>query len=383
MQQAAGRGRVGRLGTLIAFPHPKDAALLVTARTIPLLVWTRSRERRVSDLTAAENLEILEPEIPIIDTHHHLFDRPEARYMFKDYLADAMTGHNILATVFVETQAMARASGPEFMRPIGEVEFANGVGAMSACGIYGPTRVCAGIVGYADLTLGGQIGELLDRSIAGAPDRFRGVREITIDHPTEAPYRYMTHRPARAILEHPGFRSGLRQLAPRGLTFDTAVVHHQLPKIRELAGDFPDTTFILEHLGMAIAMAEDGQDRAGVFQSWRENLRDVAARPNVMCKIGGLGLPYWGFGFSSRPVRPGYAELASAWRPYVETGIEVFGPERCMMESNFPVDGRSCDFAALWNAMKHIVKDYSPTEKASLFSGTAARVYRLNIEQRN
>ncbi len=329
---------------------------------------------------AAHDAEILGPEIPIIDAHQHLFDRPARRYLLDSYLADATTGHNIVATIFVETQAMARPFGPEFMRPIGEIEFANGVGAMSASGAYGPVRVCAGIVGYADLTVGEQIGELLDRSMAAAPDRFRGIRQITIDHPTEAPYKHMTHRPARAIMEHPAFRTGLRQLAPRGLTFDVAVMHHQLPKICALADEFADTTFILEHLGIAIAMPEDGQERAEVFRSWRENLSEVAARPNVICKVGGLGLPFWGFGYESLPGRPAYLDLAAMWRPYVEAGIELFGPERCMAESNFPNDGGVCDFAALWNALKYIVKEYSPTEKASLFSGTAARAYRLDVE---
>jgi predicted TIM-barrel fold metal-dependent hydrolase len=323
------------------------------------------------------DIDILEPGIPIVDSHHHLFHRPARRYLLDEYLADAATGHNIVATIYVETQAMARISGPELLRPLGEIEFANGVGAISASGIYGSTRACAGIVGYADLSMGAKIGELLDRAISAAPDRFRGVRQILIDHPTEAPYRFMTHRPPRGIIDQPGFRCGLQQLAPRGLSYDTAVMHHQLPRISSLADDFPDTTFVIEHLGVAIAMNEDGHQPSDMFGSWRANLIDLALRPNVVCKIGGLGMRFWGFGFDEKPDRPSYIELAEVWGPYVETAIELFGPDRCMMESNFPVDSRSCDFASLWNAMKLIVKNYSSAEKLALFSGTANRVYRL------
>jgi L-fuconolactonase len=322
---------------------------------------------------------IIDPDIPIVDTHHHLFDRPALRYMLEDYLADVGAGHNIVASVYVETQAMARPDGPEWLRPIGEVEFANGVGAMSGSGIYGPCRVAAAIVGYADLSLGEQVGQMLDRALATAPDRFRGVRQITMSHPSEAAYRYLTHRPPRGIMERPGFRPGLRQLAPRGLSFDAAVFHTQLPELGALAAEHPETSIILNHLGLAMAMDTDADGRAEVFRMWRDSLREFARNPNVFCKIGGLGTAYWGFGFNERADPVGYLELASAWQPYVETAIEAFGVDRCMMESNYPPDGRSCGFVPLWNALKHIVRNFSADEKAALFHGTAARVYRINL----
>jgi L-fuconolactonase len=323
--------------------------------------------------------QILEQSIPIIDAHHHLFDRPGRRYMMDDYVADVSTGHNIVASVYVETEAMLRRDGPEVLRPLGEIEFANGVGAMSASGRYGSTRVCAGIVGYADLTAGDGIRELLDRSVAAAPDRFRGVRQVTIEHPTESAYRYMTNRPRRGLMDHPEFRKGFAQLAPRGLTFDAAILHHQLPQICQLADDFPDTTIVIGHMGMAIAMKEDGQKPSDAFDPWRTNLARIASRPNVVCKVGGLGMPFWGFGFDEAQEQHTYLELASAWAPYIETAIEFFGPDRCMFESNFPMDARSCDFPTLWNALKCVVTGYSPTEKTSLFSGTAKQIYRLDL----
>ena len=322
---------------------------------------------------------ILDPALPIIDPHHHFYDLPGTRYMFEDYLVDADAGHNIVASTYVATQAMARQDGPEVLRPLGEVEFANGVAAMSASGTYGPRRVCAAIVGYADLTFGDPVAELLDRAIATAPERFRGVRQSTLDPPNDNVFRYVlsAQRPVPGILKHPAFRDGFRHLAPRSLTFDASIFHHQVPDLAALAGAFPDTTIILNHMSIALGLDMDAHARAAVFQDWREGLAVMAGYPNFVCKVGGLGMPFWGFGFETRPDPVGYLELASAWRPYVEAAIEAFGPDRCMMESNFPPDGRSCGFVPLWNALKHITRGYSDKEKAALFSGTAARVYRI------
>jgi predicted TIM-barrel fold metal-dependent hydrolase len=322
---------------------------------------------------------IVDPDVPIIDAHHHLFDRPALCYMAEDYLADIGAGHRIVASVYVETQAFARPDGEELYRPLGEIEFANGVGAMGASGVYGASRICAAIVGYADFRLGDGIAKLLDRALALAPERFRGVRQVTIEDPTETAYRYITHRPASGIMQHAGFRLGFRHLAPRGLAFDASVFHHQLPQIGALAREFPDTTIVLNHLGLAMAMGMPRHARLEVFQQWRDALLELARRPNVLCKIGGLGLPFWGFGFEERDDEIGYRELAEAWRPYVETGIEAFGVNRCIMESNYPPDARSCGFVPLWNALKHIVRAASPEERAALFYGTAASVYRMNL----
>jgi predicted TIM-barrel fold metal-dependent hydrolase len=333
----------------------------------------------VNKLLEGRDEPILEPALPIIDAHHHFYDRPTIRYTFDEYLADVAAGHNIVASVYVETQENARADGPEVLRPIGEVEFANGVAAMSASGRYGPCRVAAAIVGYADLTAGDRVAELLDLALSVAPDRFRGIRNVTIEHPSEAPFRYviMKHRPAPGTLTSPAFHDGLRQLAPRGLSFDASVFHNQLPDLAKLAGMFSETTIVLNHMGIAMGMEMGQQERHEVFLDWSRSLRDLARHPNVVCKVGGLGMPFWGFGLERRVEPIGYRELASLWRPYVETAIEAFGVNRCMMESNFPPDGRSCGYVPLWNALKYIVKGSSAEEKAALFHGTATRVYRI------
>lgn len=332
-------------------------------------------------LHAGRDEAILEPELPIVDAHHHLFDRPALRYMLDDYLADARAGHRIVATVYSETQAFARPDGPDVLRPLGEIEFANGVGAIGASGAYGECRVCAGIVGHADLRLGDAVAEFFDRAMQMAPERFRGIRQISIDDPGEAPYRFITHRPPRGVMQHPNFRLGYRHLGQRGLSFDAAVFHHQLSDVIELADAFPDTTIVLNHAGHAMGMDMDEAGRAEVFRQWCTALLDVARRPNVVCKVGGFGMPFWGFRLEERRDPIGFLELAAIWKPYVETAIEAFGAERCMMESNYPPDSRSAGFVPLWNALKYIVRGASPEHKAALFHRTAARVYRIELPQ--
>jgi len=322
---------------------------------------------------------ILDPDIPIIDAHHHLRIRPMQRYMLEEYLADVQTGHRVVASVYVESRSFIRPNGPEALRPLGEVEFANGIGAIGLSGVVGPQRVCSAIVGYADLRAGDAIAEFLDNALLVAPLRFRGVRQVTMEPPTEALYRLFPHPPPRGIMESAGFDKAFAHLAPRSLTFDAAVFNHQLADIIALADRFPDTTLVLNHMGTVLAMDLGEEERRETFRQWGVSLRELARRANVFCKIGGLGVPFWDFGFIAREQPTSYIELANAWRPHVETAIEAFGAHRCMMESNFPPDGESCGYVPLWNAMKHIVASASTEDKAALFHGTAAKVYRIEM----
>lgn len=322
--------------------------------------------------------EIVEPALSIIDAHHHLFDRPNRRYLLDEFRSDATSGHDVIASVYVETRAMVRVTGPEALRPIGEIEFANGEAARSAADQSG-VQACAGIVGFADLTLGRSVAPLLDRALESAPERFKGVRQVTIDHHTETPFALMTTRPVSGILDHPRFAEGFSQLAPRGLSFDAAVFHHQMPRLARLADAFPDTTIILNHIGHAVAMAEDGESPQSVFPSWKANLRALSSRQNVICKISGLGMALWGFPHRAED-SPHHGALAATWRPYVETAIEAFGVERCMMASNYPMDSFSCDYVTLWNALKTSVSGASDDEKRQLFAETARDTYRLDVD---
>jgi predicted TIM-barrel fold metal-dependent hydrolase len=329
--------------------------------------------------------ETLEPGLPIVDPHHHLWDRPApvGRYLLDELLADLASGHRVVATVFAQCGAMYRADGPGALRPVGETEFANGIAAMSASGGYGPTRVCAAIVGHADLRLGERVRPVLEAHLRAGGGRFRGVRHMTARDAVA--HAYYGQGPATifdkepGLLADPAFRAGFACLAPLGLTFDAWLVHPQLPELAALARAFPDTGIVLDHLGTPLGIGAYAGRRDAVFAAWSASVRELATCPNVSVKLGGLGMAMAGFGFHDEPAPPSSERLAAAWHPYVETCIEAFGADRCMFESNFPVDKASYSYAVFWNACKRLAHGASAAEQQALFSGSAARFYRLTL----
>ena len=322
---------------------------------------------------------ILEPDLPIVDPHHHLWDRPGWRYLLDELLADTKSGHNIVATVYVQARAMYRATGPEELRPVGETEFVNGVAAMSASGIYGRTRHCAGIVGHADLTLGTRVEPVLAALTRAGGDRFRGIRHITA-WDADASLRNPAYSPPRGLLADKTFREGFAVLGRLSLSFDAWLYHPQIGELADLARAFPATKIVLNHVGGPIGIGAYAEKRKEVFAAWAAAIEALAACPNVCVKLGGLGMRMGGFGFHEQPEPPSSAALAAAWQPFVETCIAAFGASRCMVESNFPVDKGSYSYGVFWNACKLLAKASSAGEKADLFAGTAARFYRLNLE---
>jgi L-fuconolactonase len=321
--------------------------------------------------------EIIEPELPIVDPHHHLVERPETgRYLLPDLLADTGSGHNVTATVYLEWLSMYRAQGPVELRPVGEIEFANSVAAMAASGTYGTTKVCAGIVGYADLALGASVEKVLEAMIQAGGGRFRGIRYITASHPDQAAWGSPITRPAGLLMD-PRVREGFARPAPLGLSFDAWMYHTQLGDLVDLARVFPETPIVLDHVGGAIGLGPYAGKRDEVFAAWSGKIRELAACRNVHIKLGGLGMRMFGFTHHLGDLPPSSEELAAAWRPYIETCIAAFGPERAMFESNFPVDKGSCGYAALWNAFKRIAAGCSAADKAALFAGTATKFYQL------
>jgi L-fuconolactonase len=328
------------------------------------------------DWLAGHQEAIIDPDLPIIDCHHHLWDRPGWRYLFDDLRADLASGHNIRSTVFVECQTMRRADGPEELRPVGETEFVNGVAAMSASGQYGPTRAAAGIVGWADLALGARVLPLLEAHIRAAGDRFRGIRNIASWDAT--PELMNPRHPApRHLLGDKQFRLGFSCLAPLGLSFDIWLYHPQLDEVADLACAFPDTKIAMNHVGGPLGIGPYADKRDQIFVDWKASIQRLASCPNVFIKLGGLGMRFGGFGFHNQPVPPSSESLAATFRPYIETCIEAFGTTRCMFESNFPVDKASYSYATIWNAFKRLASGASSEEKAELFHNTAARFYRL------
>jgi len=329
-----------------------------------------------NDWLARRKEPILEPDLPIIDPHHHLWDRENWRYLADDLLADTNSGHNIVATVFVQARAMLRADGPEEMKPVGEVEFINGVAAMTASGIYGKIRACAGIVGHADLMLGSKVEPVLQALKRAGGGRFRGIRHITA-WDNDPLVRNPGNPAVPGMLADAKFREGFKVLTGLGHSFDAWLYHPQIDELTSLADAFPDAKIVLNHCGGPIAI--NAYQRDEVFPGWKKSIDALAKRPNVFVKLGGLGMRIGGFEFEKQAEPPSSQQLADAWRPYIDTCIVAFGPSRGMFESNFPVDKGSYSYWVFWNACKLLAKGASASEKADLFVGTAKRFYRLDV----
>ncbi|HEY3949244.1 amidohydrolase family protein [Phenylobacterium sp.] len=340
---------------------------------------------------------ILEPDLPIVDPHHHLWDRrsyatPQApvhpfltaiedaqRYLLDELMADTRGGgHNVVATVFVECRAFYKAGGPEAYQGIGETEFVNGVAAMGASGLYGDWRPCAGIVSRADLMLGDGVKPVLEAHVAAGGGRFRGIRN-SASYDADPDVLGPLNRLGPGLYLSDDFRKGFAHLAPLGLSFDAWLLEPQLPELIDLARAFPDQTIVLDHVGTPLGSGVYAGRLPERFGIWRDNIRELAKSAKVNVKLGGLAMCFCNFpSFLAKPRAPS-TQLADEWRPYIETCIEAFGAERCMFESNFPVDMGTCDYATLWNAFKRIAAGASAEEKTALFSGTAKRVYGLQL----
>ncbi|HJQ55611.1 MAG TPA: amidohydrolase family protein [Vineibacter sp.] len=320
--------------------------------------------------------DALEPDLPIVDPHHHLWERPDHRYLLQDLLADTGSGHNVIATVFVECAAMYRAGGPQEMKPVGETEFVNGVAAMSASGGYGQSKLCAGIVGFADLALGDRAAAVLEAHVAAGGGRFRGIRHASGWDASDQ-IRNSHTNPPQGLLRDATFRAGFARLAPLNLSFDAWMYHPQLDDLLDLARAFPGTTIILDHVGGPLGYGPYAGKADETFARWTQSIKALAGCPNIVVKLGGLGMRIGVFDFHTRDTPVPSQTLAAAWKPWIDTVIAAFGAERCMYESNFPVDKITCSYAVQWNAFKRLAAGASASEKAALFSGTASRAYRL------
>jgi predicted TIM-barrel fold metal-dependent hydrolase len=333
-----------------------------------LLPWLAKKPREAA----------LEPALPIIDPHHHFWDTPaRGKYFLPELLDDLSGGHTIVSTVFLECRAMYRKAGPPEMAPVGEVEFVNGIAAMSASGNYGPTRVAEAIIGSADLMLGARVRATLEAEIAVGGGRFRGIRVGVAGDPSPEVQKFAARQVPPHLVLDPKFQEGFAELAPLGLSFESWQYHPQLPDAIALARKFPNTSIILNHVGGVLGVGPYRGKRQEILASWKKDMAELAKCPNVTVKLGGVGMTSFGFDFHERKLPPSSEDLAAAWRQYIEPCIELFGVDRCMFESNFPPDKQSGGYTELWNAFKRITSGASAAEKTALYSGTAARVYRL------
>ena len=323
---------------------------------------------------ASRTEEIIDPALPIIDPHHHLWVRDGNTYLLPELLADLNSGHAIEATVFEECHSMYRPDGPEEERSLGETEFVTGFAAMGASGTFGRARFCARMIGHVDLTLGARAKGLLERHIAASGGRFAGVRFSTAWHAHDRIHKVA---PRAGILLEPAFRAGFACLNALGLVFDAWVYHTQLDEVAALAAAFPDTTIVLNHVGTPILGGPYAGRRDEAFAEWSAGMAVLARQPNVCVKLGALPIRLPGVTAASRDAPPTSASVATAWQPFIERSIELFGAGRCMFESNFPVQKRWCSYPVVWNAFKRLAAGASAEEKAALFQRTAARVYKV------
>lgn len=319
-----------------------------------------------------------EPDLPIVDPHHHLFNTAvdPLYYRREDMEQDLAGGHRVLGTVYVAAYGAGwRNSGPEALRSVGEVERIVQLSAQPLHTPQGPCRLAAGIISDVNLSLGDAAGEVLDAHMAAADGRLRGVRYYTTYH-DGALSKFIPNAPQQ-LMADAGFRRGFAQLERHRLSFDALVYHTQLRELAALADAFPRTTIVLNHVGMPVGVLDFASQRAEVRRQWEQDMRALAQRPNVVVKVGGMGMPIFGFGFEHGE-RPATTEaLVQAWQPLMQVCIEAFGPARCMLESNFPVDKQSCGYTQLWNAFKLATAALSSTERQASLYRTACETYRL------
>jgi L-fuconolactonase len=333
-----------------------------TGQTAPDDAWLAKHEEA-----------ILEPDLAIIDPHHHLWLRGGYGYLMPEFAADLASGHNVVATVFAECHSMYRETGPEAERSLGETEFVRGQAAMSASGGFGPARVCAVMFGNIDMTLGAAIEPLVERHIEASGGRFRGLR-LSSGWDADPRIHNVAERPG--LLLEQSVSDAAAVLERLNLSLDLWLYHPQLEEVAALADTRPDLVIILNHVGTPILGGPYRGRTEEVFEDWRARLRRVAERENVFVKLGALPIRMPGFD-GDRSLPPGSEEVAAAWRPWIETCIDAFGAERSMFESNFPVQKRWCSYQVCWNAFKRLAAHASPDEKRDLFAGAATRAYRI------
>ena len=319
--------------------------------------------------------DVIWPALPTIDAHHHLWVENEVPYLLDDIAADVADGHRIVATVFVQAHYGYDQHGPAHLAPVGETRKVAAIANEALCrGM--PTRVAAGIVGFVDLTLGDLVDDVLDAHVAAANGSFRGVRHSVSNDPAFP--KGIVIRPAAAhMLGNAHYRAGLERVSARGLTYDAMLYHVQIPELTALARALPELSIVLDHIGCILGVGPYSGRSDATFRTWHRDMTELATCPNVMVKLGGLGMVITGAAWHERTAPPGSEELADAWRPYIETCIALFGAKRCMFESNFPVDKAMYSYRTLWNAFKRLAAGASSEERAALFSGTATKAYQL------
>lgn len=326
----------------------------------------------------AQDVEpVIAPQLPIIDAHHHLWEEGGHPYLLDEILGDTQSGHHLRATIFVQAHYGYRKHGPAHLAPLGETERVMAI-QRSAAALGGQADIAAAIVGFADLTLGDGVDEVLDGHLAIAGPALRGIRH-SVSRDEHFPEGIVIRPAPAGLLADQAYRKGLARLVSRDLTYDAMLYHSQLPQLCDMAQAMPDLRIVLDHVGCILGVGPYAGREQQTLQEWAANMAALARCPNVNVKIGGFGMIVCGARWHEGERPPSSAQLAQAWRPYVETCVELFGAQRCMFESNFPVDKAMYSYRTLWNAFKRIAAGWSTDEQRMLFHDTAARCYGLPL----
>jgi predicted TIM-barrel fold metal-dependent hydrolase len=320
--------------------------------------------------------DVIDADIAIIDPHHHLWEERGAPYLLEEICADVADGHDVRATIAVQAHYAYRTSGPASLAPVGETDAFVAI-RQQARDAGCRTHIAEGIVAHADLTLGAAVDDVLDAHFAAAGDALRGIRH-SVSRDALFPDGIVIKPAPAGLLGDTAYQEGLRHLGLRGLVYDAMLYHAQLPELTAMARAFPDLPIVLDHIGCILGVGPYAGREQELFEAWRADLRGLAECPNVRVKVGGFGMIVCGAAWHERPLPPTSEELAAAWRPHVETCIALFGPERCMFESNFPVDKAIYSYRTLWNAFKRLTSALSPDERAWMFGRTAQQTYGLD-----
>jgi L-fuconolactonase len=338
----------------------------------------RTQPPREDWLSKALPEPAVEPDLPIVDAHMHLWHHASGhRYFVEDYAKDvAASGHRIEASIFIDCNAMYRASGPARLKSVGETEFALGQSAIAASGKYTDTRVAAGIIACADLSSGELVEETIAAHLAAGNGKLRGIRQrAKWDADPVVAAAVSVARPG--LYREIEFQEGVRLLASKDLILEASIYHPQIPDVTALAHAVPEATIVVNHSASPLGYAGYRGREREVHRDWLRDMTDLATCPNVMIKLGGLLMTLAAFDFGAAPRPPTSAELADLWRPYIEPCVSLFGPQRCMASSNFPVDKAGFGYGTVWNMFKRITATYSDTEKKAIYEATAARIYRI------
>ena len=320
------------------------------------------------------------PNIPIIDPHHHLWDVGFGRYYIEELLEDInSSGHNILSTVYIMSSSNTKIyskDGLEEFKPLTEIEFATSEGKRADLIPNNRVKVNASIVGSVDLTYGNKLKPVLEKAVNISEGRLKGIRMLLASH-TDPRISSGAVKSDLGLMLHPNFIDGAKCIQDANLSLDFWIYHTQLNEMEKIARALPDLTIILNHIGGPIHLGEYEGKQAATHREWRSAMMRLSRIPNINVKLGGLGMAVNGAKFHNSKFPPNSVQLSDVWKPWIYETIDMFGFDRCMFESNFPVDKGSCSYGALWNAFKILAKDMSDDEINKLFSKNAAKIYKI------